>query len=149
VRLRTRRKGHSIPTKKKTCTCMKEIFFCHFFRYLVSHVLGDSKWLWISMASMYENLCGNCVGRIELTFLWQLIIAQFWKLSSQCAQLPHTFSYIVAILIHNHFESPNIYQISKWLKLICFLEFASLIGLCIIVFNLESFIWLSIKALAV
>jgi hypothetical protein len=23
-------------------------------------------------------------------------------------QLPHTFSYIVAILIHNHFESPNI-----------------------------------------
>jgi hypothetical protein len=23
-------------------------------------------------------------------------------------QLPHTFSYIVAILGHNHFESPNI-----------------------------------------
>jgi hypothetical protein len=25
-------------------------------------------------------------------------------------QLPHTFSYIVAILIHNHFESPNILE---------------------------------------
>jgi hypothetical protein len=24
------------------------------------------------------------------------------------AQLPHKFSYLVAILIHNHFESPNI-----------------------------------------
>jgi hypothetical protein len=26
-------------------------------------------------------------------------------------QLPHKFSYIVAILIHNHFESPNIIHI--------------------------------------
>jgi hypothetical protein len=25
--------------------------------------------LWISMATMYENLCGKSVGRIELTFL--------------------------------------------------------------------------------
>jgi hypothetical protein len=39
--------------------------------------LGDSKWLWLSMATMYENLCGNCVGRIELTFIWQFIVAQF------------------------------------------------------------------------
>jgi hypothetical protein len=22
------------------------------------------------MATMYENLCGSCVGRIELTFVW-------------------------------------------------------------------------------
>jgi hypothetical protein len=31
--------------------------------------LGDSKWLWINMATMYETLCGNAVGRTELTFL--------------------------------------------------------------------------------
>jgi hypothetical protein len=31
--------------------------------------MGDSRWLWINMATMYENLCGNSVGRIELTFL--------------------------------------------------------------------------------
>jgi hypothetical protein len=24
---------------------------------------------WISMATMYENLCGNCVGEVELTFV--------------------------------------------------------------------------------
>jgi hypothetical protein len=40
-------------------------------------VLGDSKLLLISMATMYENVCGNCVDRIELTFLWQFIVAQF------------------------------------------------------------------------
>jgi hypothetical protein len=34
-----------------------------------SHVLGDSKWLWISMASMYENVCGKYVGGVELTFV--------------------------------------------------------------------------------
>jgi hypothetical protein len=33
------------------------------------HILGDSKRLWPSMAAMYENLSGNCVGRVELTFL--------------------------------------------------------------------------------
>jgi hypothetical protein len=26
-------------------------------------------------------------------------------------QLPHKFAYIVAILIHNHFESPNICEV--------------------------------------
>jgi hypothetical protein len=29
--------------------------------------------------------------------------------STPFTQLPHTFSYIVAILGHNHFESPNMY----------------------------------------
>jgi hypothetical protein len=29
------------------------------------------------MATMYENLCGNSVGRIVLTFLSQFIVAQF------------------------------------------------------------------------
>jgi hypothetical protein len=29
-------------------------------------------------------------------------------------QLPHKFSYIVAILIHNHFESPNIQVATKY-----------------------------------
>jgi hypothetical protein len=28
--------------------------------------------------------------------------------STPPTQLPHKFSYIVAIFIHNHFESPNI-----------------------------------------
>jgi hypothetical protein len=28
--------------------------------------------------------------------------------------LPHTFSYIVAILIHNHFESPKRYRSSSY-----------------------------------
>jgi hypothetical protein len=42
------------------------------------------------MATMYEKLCGNSVGRIELTIRY-----------------PHKFSYIVAILIHNHFELSN------------------------------------------
>jgi hypothetical protein len=31
--------------------------------------------------------------------------------STSPTQLPHTFSDIVAILIHNHFESPNSYSI--------------------------------------
>jgi hypothetical protein len=43
----------------------------------VIHLLGDSKWLWINMATVYENLCGNSVGRIDLTFLLQLTVAQF------------------------------------------------------------------------
>jgi hypothetical protein len=30
--------------------------------------------------------------------------------STPPTQLPHKFSYIVAILIHNHFESPNTYN---------------------------------------
>jgi hypothetical protein len=30
-------------------------------------VLGDSKRLWISMATMYENVCGNCGwGRVDI-----------------------------------------------------------------------------------
>jgi hypothetical protein len=33
-------------------------------------------------------------------------------------QLPHTFSYIVAILTHNHFESPNISIKKKTMKII-------------------------------
>jgi hypothetical protein len=39
--------------------------------------MGALKWLWINMATMYENLCGNSVGWIELTFLGQFIDAQF------------------------------------------------------------------------
>jgi hypothetical protein len=40
--------------------------------YLLSHtnIRGDLKWLWKNMATMYENVCGNSVGRIELTFLF-------------------------------------------------------------------------------
>jgi hypothetical protein len=37
-------------------------------------------------------------------------IARLWTVNVNPIlpiQLPHTFSYILAILIHNHFESPN------------------------------------------
>jgi hypothetical protein len=33
--------------------------------------------------------------------------------STPPTQLAHTFSYIVAILIHNHFESHNIYNVGS------------------------------------
>jgi hypothetical protein len=93
------------------------------------YILGDSKWLWPSMATMYENLCGNCVDEVELSFVWHFIsIITHWFDSFQnCAtmncqrninsilptQLPHKFSYIVAILGHNHFESPNTYRLIR------------------------------------
>jgi hypothetical protein len=32
-------------------------------------ISGDKKGLWIGMATMYKNLCGNCVVRTELTLL--------------------------------------------------------------------------------
>jgi hypothetical protein len=35
------------------------------------------------MATMYENVCGNCVGRVEMIFLLQFIVAKFLKLSNQ------------------------------------------------------------------
>jgi hypothetical protein len=63
------------------------------------------------MATTYKNVCGNCVGRIELIFLRQFIDAQFLKLSSQ--------------LYPTHFESPISFYIlrknvpsSNFLKLI-------------------------------
>jgi hypothetical protein len=31
--------------------------------------MRDSKWLWINMATMYENVCGNCVDAVELAFV--------------------------------------------------------------------------------
>jgi hypothetical protein len=30
--------------------------------------MSDSKWLWINMATMHDNLYGNCVGGVDLTF---------------------------------------------------------------------------------
>jgi hypothetical protein len=33
-------------------------------------------------------------------------------------QLPHKFSSIVAILIHNHFESPHIFKIAAYYSVI-------------------------------
>jgi hypothetical protein len=33
--------------------------------------------------------------------------------STPPTQLPHKFSYIVAIFIHNHFESPSTYSVAK------------------------------------
>jgi hypothetical protein len=32
-------------------------------------LLSDSKLLWINMATMYENLYGNCVGGVEMSEL--------------------------------------------------------------------------------
>jgi hypothetical protein len=80
------------------------------------------------MAITYENLCGNSMGRIELTFILTVHSLKIVKLicngikkmicplmkchtnvNSTPPRLPHEFSYVVAILIHNHFESPNIF----------------------------------------
>jgi hypothetical protein len=83
------------------------------------------------MATMYENLCGNCVDRIEDISLAVHSGTILKIVKSMCTgikrikctlmkchtnvnstpptKLPHKFSYIVAILIHNHFESPNTY----------------------------------------
>jgi hypothetical protein len=36
-------------------------------------MLGDSKWLWPGMATMYEDLCGNCVDEVELSFVRHFI----------------------------------------------------------------------------
>jgi hypothetical protein len=47
---------------------------------------------------MIVDKYGNYVRK----FMWQLP-----------TQLPHKFSYIDAILIHNHFESPNITELKK------------------------------------
>jgi hypothetical protein len=38
--------------------------------YKFTNILGDLKWLWVSMATTYENPCGNRVGGVELTFVW-------------------------------------------------------------------------------
>jgi hypothetical protein len=51
------------------------------------------------MATMYENVCGNCVGIVDICVTFHM---------RGPTELPHKFSYIVAILIHNYFESPNI-----------------------------------------
>jgi hypothetical protein len=104
---------------------------CHFCCHLpVVFVLNVAVLilLWPSMATMYENLCGNCVGRVDI-FLTVHCRAILKTVKSMCndikkikctlmkchkndnstssTQLPHKFSYIVAILDHNHFESPN------------------------------------------
>jgi ribosomal protein S26 len=90
----------------------------------------DSKWLGISMVTIYENLCDNCVGGVELTFVWHFInvhliffiplyidltifkIARLWTVKEMSTlTYPHSCHIhfrIVAIRIHNHFESPNI-----------------------------------------
>jgi hypothetical protein len=41
--------------------------------------------------------------------------------STPSTQLPHKFSYIVAILIHNHFESPN--RCSEYFGTVCKVDF--------------------------
>jgi hypothetical protein len=76
---------------------------------------------------MYKNLCGNCVSGIELTFFLTVHSRTILKVvKSMCNEIlkikctlmkchtnvksipfTHKFSYIVAILIHNHFESPK------------------------------------------
>jgi hypothetical protein len=79
---------------------------------------------------MYGNICGNFVNHrvdISLTVHSRAILkivksrcngikkikctlmkCQKNVNSTPSTQLPHKFSYIVAILIHNYFESPNI-----------------------------------------
>jgi hypothetical protein len=87
------------------------------------------------MATMYENLCGNCLGGrvdISLTVHSRAILKTVKSMyndikkikctlmkchtndnSTSSTQLQHKLSYIVAILGHNHFESPNRYKINK------------------------------------
>jgi hypothetical protein len=91
-------------------------------------ILGDSKWLWIIMATMYENLCGNCVGDVELTFVWHFIsvhlifflyhctmIWQFsklrgYELSKKCQLYPtHT------VATYSFVHSCHIYPQSFWI----------------------------------
>jgi hypothetical protein len=36
-------------------------------------LLSDSKSLWINMATMYENLYGNCVGGVEMSEFFYFI----------------------------------------------------------------------------
>jgi hypothetical protein len=57
----------STTTLKRNLTERPILFF------MKEQILGDSKWLWISMATMFENLCGNCLGGVELTFISHFI----------------------------------------------------------------------------
>jgi hypothetical protein len=107
------------------------IFFMHFLISLYLYLLGDSKWLWITVAIVYEDLCGNCVGgRVDISMTFHKRAFDFFiplhigltifKTARLCTvkevstlsypQSCHIFkfSYIVAILIHNSLESPNI-----------------------------------------
>jgi hypothetical protein len=52
----------------KKCCCKWQVVFCN-------------------LSPLYEHLCGNRVGRVDLIFLWQFIVAQFWKLSNQCVMI--------------------------------------------------------------
>jgi hypothetical protein len=82
------------------------------------------------MATTYKNVCGNCVGRIELIFLRQFINAQFLKLSSQRAMIKknqmHTYEMSKKCQLYpTQFESPISFYIlrknvpsSNFLKLI-------------------------------
>jgi hypothetical protein len=89
------------------------------------YMVGDSKWLWISMATMDENPCGNRVGGVGLTTVWHFIffftIVHWIDNFQNCAtmncqknvnsipptQSPHKSSHIARTPIHDHFESPN------------------------------------------
>jgi hypothetical protein len=58
---------------ESVCICYSYVleFSCTFVGtpFLNIIVLGNSKCLWISMATMCENSCGNFVGGVELTFV--------------------------------------------------------------------------------
>jgi hypothetical protein len=85
---------------------------------VVIQLVGDSKWLWISLATMYENVCDNCVGGIELTFVWHFIsvhliffislhidltmfkIARLWSVKEMSAlSYPHSCHIIFCTLL--------------------------------------------------
>jgi hypothetical protein len=80
------------------------------------------------MAAMYEDLCGNCVGEISLTVHSRAILKTVkstcngikknqmhaYEMSYKCQLYP---IYIVVILIHNHFESPNTFKLRDSLTL--------------------------------
>jgi hypothetical protein len=83
-------------------------------------VLSDSKRFWIRMAPMYANLCGNCVGGVELTCVWHFIslhliflyhcrlIWQFWKLrdyelSKKCQLAPTHINHSICTIPDTEF----------------------------------------------
>jgi hypothetical protein len=98
----------------------------------MSIILGDSKWSWISMATMYENLCGNGVGGVELTFVWHFIsvhliffiplhvdltilkIARLWSVK-EMSTLSRVATYIFVHSCHTYLQSFWINQyVQSW-----------------------------------
>jgi hypothetical protein len=85
----------SSAKKPKTC--------CSYSKYWA--IQNDCGQVWQLCTKIYVATCGQGKGDISLTVHRRAILKVN---STPFTQLPHKFSYIVAILGHNHFASPNI-----------------------------------------